>query len=148
LSVRFSLARSSTDYATNFAIFLKRHSYLEEFQAYNPNAWCKDSCDPSFTDINHPCRGTIQTCSFLEAQNLVQAPSGEMRPANQSCWRYSFRFHLQKSKETNGFMIQVQEQHGLGDGQRLKQRWPRRRASRSFGQQPPVRMCPIILCTL
>jgi len=121
LSVRFSLARTSTDYATNFAIFLKRHTYLGEFQAYNPNAWCKSSCDPIFTDIKHPCRGTNQTCSYTEAQNLVaETPGGKKKPASKSCWRYSFRFHLEESKATNGFMIQVQEKNGLGNGQKIE----------------------------
>jgi len=120
LSVRFSLARNSTEYATNFAIFLKRNYYLREFQAYNPNAWCKDSCDPIFTDIKHPCRGTNITCGFTETQNLVKTRDGKKRPANQCCWPYSFRFHLEESKATNGLMIQVQEQHGLGDGHKIE----------------------------
>jgi len=121
LSVRFSLARESTDYATNFAIFLKRNDYLKEFRAYNPNAWCKSSCDPVFTDIKHPCRGLADTCQFTEALNLVSVShGGEKKPALKSCWRFSFRFHLEESKATNGFMIQVQEKHGLGNGQKIE----------------------------
>merc|ERR1712032_1811101 len=42
------------------------------------------------------------------------------RPCKNACWRYDFRFRLQKSKDTNGFMIQVEEANGLGDGQKIE----------------------------
>jgi len=42
------------------------------------------------------------------------------QPGEKSCWRFTFRFHQEESKETNGFMIQVQEMDGLGDGQKLE----------------------------
>merc|ERR1712129_428125 len=37
-----------------------------------------------------------------------------------SCWRFAFRFHQEESKDTNGFMIQVEESLGLGDGQKIE----------------------------
>merc|ERR1719219_941193 len=39
---------------------------------------------------------------------------------DRSCWRFSFRYHLDQSKATNGFMIQVQEKHGLSDRQKIE----------------------------
>jgi len=117
LSVKFSLAEQSTPYATEFAKFMKSDDFLKNFKTYNPNAWCKDSCDPDFTDINHPCRGSLHTCGFLESQNL---DSVTKRPCKKTCWRFAFRFHQQESKDTNGFMIQVEEQSGLGDGQKIE----------------------------
>merc|ERR1712008_646075 len=67
LSVKFSLAEKSTPYASNFALAMKRDPFLQNFKTYNPNAWCKKSCDPKFTDIQHPCRGTTSTCGIPKA---------------------------------------------------------------------------------
>ena len=66
LSVKFSLFEKSTTYATEFASTLKCGPYLGEFETYNPNAWSKKSCDPDYTDISGPCRGTSETCGFTD----------------------------------------------------------------------------------
>merc|ERR1719276_182481 len=116
LSVKFSLAEQSTPYATNFALAMINDPFLGQFKTYNPNAWCKKSCDPSFTDIKLPCRGTISTCGIPEHENY----DSERRPTSTSCWRLAFRFHQEECKETKGFMIQVQENGGLGAGQNIE----------------------------
>jgi len=69
-----SMQSTSTDYATNFAVFLKRNCYFRNFKTYNS--------------------------------------SGETQRNKQ--------LHLEKSKATNGFMIQVQDKWGLGDGQKIE----------------------------
>jgi len=48
--------------------------------------------------------------------------NGNMTPKKTSCWRFAFRFHQRESKESNGFMIQVEEWEGkgLGDGQKME----------------------------
>jgi len=115
-SVKFSLAESSTQYATDFALAMRSDPFLKNFKTYNPNAWCKKSCDPKFTDMQHPCRGTVDTCMLPQEQNL----SKDKKPCPTSCWRYAFRFHQEESKATNGFMIQVEEKKGLGDGQKIE----------------------------
>jgi len=51
-----------------------------------------------------------------QEQNL----SKDKKPCPTSCWRYAFRFHQEESKATNGFMIQVEEKKGLGDGQKIE----------------------------
>merc|ERR1711956_196660 len=94
----------------------KTDAFLGQFKAYNPNAWCEKSCDPNFTDISHPCRGTLSTCGIPESENCT----AEGRPKNTSCWRFSFRVHQQDCKASNGFMIQVQEIGGLGAGQNIE----------------------------
>merc|ERR1719276_459631 len=116
LSVKFSLAEQSTPYATNFALAMLNDPFLGQFKTYNPNAWCKKSCDPSFTDIKHPCRGTMSTCGIPESDNY----DSERRPKSTSCWRLAFRFHQEECKETKGFMIQVEEVAGLGAGQNIE----------------------------
>lgn len=121
VSVKFGVASPSTDYAANFGVMLMRNAYLREFKIHCPNAWRTSSCDPGFTNIQHPCRGTTSTCKFKETQNLVaKTPGGKKQPTHKSCWRFSFRYHLEESKKTKGFMIQVQEKEGLGDGQRIE----------------------------
>jgi len=114
-SVKFSLAKESSTYATEFALSMKRDPFLKQFKTYNPNAWCKESCDPGFTDIMHPCRGTATTC-----RNHQPNTTQEGKPCASSCWRFAFRFHQQVSKDTNGFMIQVDEFEGLGGGQKIE----------------------------
>jgi len=116
-SVKFSLKDDSTPYASEFALAMKRDPFLKHFKAYFPNAWEKDSCDPKFTDIQHPCRGALATCKIPDSDNLTP---GTNRPCATSCWRFAFRFHLEESKATNGFMIQVEEKAGLGAGQKME----------------------------
>jgi len=117
LSVKFSLAeKKSTPYATDFALAMKNDPLLKNFQTYNPNAWEKDSCDPDFTNIMHKCRGTQATCSIPEHDNR----GSDRRPTSKSCWRFDFRFHQEECKKSNGFMLQVQENGGLGAGQRIE----------------------------
>jgi len=114
LSIKFSLGEKCTEYATHFAKGMKEDEFLRQFKAYNPNAWCKKSCDPKFTDKTHKCRGCSSTCV---KQNIDPI---KKRPSNESCWRFAFRFHQQESKDTGGFMIQVEETQGLGLGQEIE----------------------------
>jgi len=115
-SVKFSLSEKSTTYASEFALAMKKDHFLKKLKTYNPNAWEKDSCDPEFTNIEHKCRGTQETCQFPKSRNLT----AEEKPQKKSCWRYAFRFHLAQCKKNNGFMIQVQEKKGLGAGQEIE----------------------------
>jgi len=116
LSVKFSLEEKTTSYATEFALEMRDDPFLSQFKTYFPNAWCKKSCDPKYTNINHACRGTLQTCEINESENLT----ADRTPSSTSCWRFAFRFHQEKSKATGGFMIQVEEKEGLGDGQKIE----------------------------
>merc|ERR1712129_38201 len=65
----------------------------------------------------HPCRGTSSTCGISEAENMDPKTG---RPCSTSCWRLAFRFHQEECKATKGFMIQVEEPAGLGDGQKIE----------------------------
>jgi len=116
LCCKFSLAEQSTRDATLFMLAVKKDPYLGQFKTWNANCWCKKSCDPRFTDFQHPCRGTLATCGFPQGENCTDTG----RPKNTSCWRYSFRFHQEECKATNGFMYQLQEPIGLGDGQKIQ----------------------------
>jgi len=122
LSLKFSLLRESTRYATDFAKAMQRDSYLRHFKTFNPNTGSKQNCDDKldYTSMDNPCRGTLWTCKFPDSKNATYDTNGNMFPRKTSCWRFAFRFHQQKSKESNGFMIQVEEQHGLGDGQKME----------------------------
>jgi len=123
MSTRFSLSESSSPYATKMALALKNHPYFQNKRLYFPNAWGKSTCDPKWTDIAHPCRGTFDTCE--KAAELKKGVPKE----GECCWRYSFRYQLEEAKETKGFMIQVAEyyqessrcgEHILGDGQKIE----------------------------
>jgi len=117
LSVKFSLAEQSTPYATEFALEMKKNDYLGQFKTYNPNVWDKNLCDPEFTDMDHPCRGSLMTCLIPEHQNLT---ADTKKPCATSCWRFAFRFHMEECKASNGFLIQVEEKDGLGAGQKIE----------------------------
>jgi hypothetical protein len=121
LSTRFSLSENSSATATEFTLLLKEHSYFQEeagFTIYSPNAFNKSTCDPEWTRMDWPCRGTYS--SYQKQDSALK--SG--KPTAGSCWRYSFRYHLEKSKAQRGFMIQVVEIvamiHLAGQGQRIE----------------------------
>lgn len=119
LSVRFNPGEQSTQYSIQFALAMRRDPFLGKFQTYNPNAWCRGSCDPQFTDFTHPCRGTDETCGYTIQQNREDGQQ-DGRPGATSCWRFASRYHQEQCKDTHGFMIQVQEVGGLGEGQRIE----------------------------
>lgn len=113
LSVRYGLDQAASPYSTKVAVALQSDAYMRCFYIYNPNTVCKGSCDRSFTNRSHPCRGTTESCLLP-----LQLRTG--KPTARSCWRYSFRWHQRESKRSNGFMLQVQERSGLGRGQEIE----------------------------
>ena len=96
-SIIICLSKECSDYATKFAVAMKHDDYLKIFATYNPNSWCYKSCDPDFTDINWPCRGTTTTCRYTNDENCKDG-----KPCSTSCWRFAFRFHLQESENLRG----------------------------------------------
>jgi len=126
-----SVGSHSTDYAINFAVLLKRNPFFRQFKTYKLNALREDCCDPVLTNTSTPCQGAASACGFEETQNLVvEAPSGEKTPSKQSC--SSFQFHLEECQATQGFMIQVQDKHGLDDGQRMETEMAQQRNVKIF----------------
>jgi len=116
LSVKFTLAEKSTNYANMFLQTLQNDSFLSKFETHNPNARSKQSCNAEYTDLMNLCRGTLDTCHFPNSKNLKAD-----KPKSESCcWRFDFRFHLQESVDTNGFLIMVEECGGLGNGQKIE----------------------------
>ena len=117
LSTRFSLSEESSTTATQFTLQFKNHPYImqQEFNIYSPNAYGKSTCDPNWTDLNWPCRGTVETCQMIDTSNgddygtPQQTAKPKPMPTNDSCWRYSFRYQLEQAKRTNGFMLQIVE---------------------------------------
>ena len=109
LSTRFSLNEESSATATSFAVLPNEEEFEEDklvqtqFRVYSPNAYNKSSCDPSWTNMAWPCRGTFDTCCMEDKSAKTGAPT------EKSCWRYSFRYQLEEAKRSNGFMIQVIE---------------------------------------
>ena len=137
LSTRFSLNEKSTSQATHFTIELKKNSYVREnFVVYSPNAYSKSTCDPNWTDLEWPCRGTCDTCRMddhfkppWENDNENPADASTMTSLLLSggcCWRYSFRWQLETAKKCGGAMIQFVDydadnsRHVLGNGQKIE----------------------------
>jgi len=114
--VKLRLVEKNISYSTQFALKMKEDIYLRNFKTYIPKAWSRESCDPNINDIQHKCRGTKNTCLYPEHKNLTT----DNKLTNASCWRFAFRYNLDQSKATNGFMIQVQEKSGLSDGQKIE----------------------------
>ena len=68
LSTRFSLGEESSPTATNFTVLFKSHPYIKsngEFVVHSPNAFSKGTCDPEWTRLEWPCRGTRETCRMV-----------------------------------------------------------------------------------
>lgn len=136
LSTKFSLHEDSTPTATQFTVLLKAHPCFKKnhhqggdnkkpcnnFVVYSPNAFQKGTCDPEWTRMEWPCRGTLETCRMPL----------EKSPNQPICWRVSFRHHLEEARDTMGFMVQIVElrhqgthtsyeyQHQLGKGQEIE----------------------------
>jgi len=124
LSLKFSLSQESTTYASDFVQALKRDPFLRQFEMHNPNARCKKSCDPDYTTPEHPCKGTLKTCQLAESKLVKKDTAGNKKLGEDACWRFAFRFRQEECLETNGFMLQVEEETGvLGPGQKLEAVW-------------------------
>ena len=124
LSTKFSLNEDSQSSATQFTYMLNHTKYfLQRFMIYSPNAYSKNTCDDQWTRLEWPCRGTVETCQLLEDVDNMNKGG---RPTDNSCWRYSYRYHLQEAKRTQGFMLQVvdydyeKQLHILGNGQQIE----------------------------
>ena len=108
LSTKFSLGEYTHSSVTRFTKCLNDHPYFGgsgKFKIYSPNAFSKDTCDPEWTRMEWICRGTHDTCK-KDASLKTGAPQ------LASCWRYSFRWHLEEAQKTNGFMLQVVDLQG------------------------------------
>jgi len=114
-SVKFSLGQDgpTSTYATTVGLKLASHCDLGKLKMYFQSPLWTVSCDPYFTNLQWPCRGTVETCSVVNADS-------NGGPTNSSCWRYNFRQHQRICRQSGGFMIQVQEGSGLGKGQELE----------------------------
>jgi len=121
LSIKFGLLAESTDYSTEFAQEMSKDTFLQQFKTYNPTMTSKPNCREQldYTSMDNHCRGTLESCGLPREKNLKMVADKE-QPAEKSCWRFTFRFHQQESKDTGGFMIQVEELTGLGAGQKLE----------------------------
>jgi len=122
MSVKFSLGEETTTYATDFVKAMKKDTFLQQFDIFFPNTRCKSFCgeELAYTNMDNPCRGTQQTCTLPDSKNLTMK-DGKWEPGAECCWRFAFRFRQEECRETNGFMIQVEECNiGLGRGQMLE----------------------------
>jgi len=120
LSTPYSIGQNTTSYATDFLLWINHFSFFHQFRVSHPNAGRRKSCDPNFTTVSWPCKGTTNTCTF--PRNLRVGKPKE----NECCWRYNFRYYLEKSKKSRGFMVQLtgwdedMDKHSLGRGQQIE----------------------------
>ena len=147
LSTRFSLAEGSQSKATQFAVLLKKNGFIQngKFSVYSPNAFEKSTCDEEWTRFEWDCRGTYESCH-------MEPPLKSGIPQTGSCWRYSYRYQLEKAKRSNGFMIQLVEvgttkggdsiSHGipqtLGQGQRIEEDMAQMVGTKIFKVHAPI----------
>jgi len=123
LSLPLDKNGKSTPHAIMFALLLRDHPSFKDYIVHFPNAWDRSTCDTEWTNFDHPCRGTTDTCEIEDEELKTGVPNERI-----CCWRYSFRWQLQRGKDTNGMMIQVREfdhspsvrGHILGDGQKIE----------------------------
>ena len=120
LSTKFSLGQESSPIASQFVLDMKGIPWVRDHcSIYSPNAVSKSTCDPEWTRMEWPCRGTRETCQTPEC-----CPSSGI-PQPSSCWRYSFRYQLEHAHRSGGCMVQVMErnangEHELGKGQAIE----------------------------
>jgi len=111
-SVKFSLGEKASRFSSVVHEKIRHHPAFGAFRIYNPNSVCLAFCGPNekFTDLDWQCRGD---CGLIckwphDCQNIPVCGSGP-EPTSHSCWRYSFRWHQEKAKESGGYMLQVVE---------------------------------------
>jgi len=71
---------------------------------------------------DHPCRGH---CGVLCLKGMVDPLHDCSSHADDelkfACWRYAYRRHLSRVKETHGFMLQLRDENQeLGKGQKIE----------------------------
>jgi len=120
ISTPYSIGEDKTSYATEFVLWINQISFFHQFRVYHPNAGNRESCDPDYTTLSWPCRGTTYTCTKPRYLKI-----GVPRE-NECCWRFNFRYNLDKGKQSGGFMIQLSgwdelmDKHTLDRGQHLE----------------------------
>jgi len=120
MSTPYSVGESTTSYATEFVLWINQSGFFHQFRVYHPNAGKRETCDPNYTTLSWPCRGTSDTC---EKPRYLKV--GVPRE-NECCWRFNFRYHLEKGKNSGGFMIQLagwdelMDTHNLDRGQQIE----------------------------
>jgi len=124
-SVKFGLGDNAQIFSTIVALQFQVDPFLKNFRMWNPNVVSKGTCDPRFTNSDHPCRGEktgrhkcgkfwIMPClSGVQTYGCKRGLTWQMRgsysPSAASCWRYSFRCQLENCKRSHGFMVQLCE---------------------------------------
>jgi len=134
MSVRYAFAQDASAAATECHQYIKGSPRFADFHLYDPNMVSKGFCGWSkrrITDKTWPCRGQcyarqqlkrLITCSLVD----LFASTRTSKPNDRSCWRYSFRHHLNKALRSGGFMLQLIEYNAeagmyqLGAGQEIE----------------------------
>jgi len=120
MSTPYSIGESTTSYSTEFVLWINQSVFFHQFRVYHPNAGKRETCDPNYTTLSWPCRGTSETC---EKPRYLKV--GVPRES-ECCWRFNFRYHLEKSKNSGGYMIQLagwdelMDTHNLDRGQQIE----------------------------
>lgn len=131
MSVKYAFAPASRTYSSDIFLSSRQSPIMRQFHIYNPNLVSKGFCGSQFL-LRHlitsnwwPCTGDPTTC-------WKTAQEDDGKPRDESCWRYSFWWHLQQALDTHGFVIQVVEADGLGYGQILEQEMAQRLGIKIF----------------
>lgn len=103
ISERFDIMPAASQWPAAVISGLREDDFFKDFQIYDPNNFCKDSCDPDFINFDHLCRGESVGPNCCAKRN----PDTKGKPTTKSCWRFSFRWHQDECEKTNGFMIQL-----------------------------------------
>lgn len=132
VSVRFEGASSSvTEYSKAVLRGIDAHPFLKDFDVYvpNPSSGCFCGSKDVLFSSAWACRGTAATCGLVKTD-------GYGRPAADTCWRHALRWHQQRAKFSNGFVVQIIEgvqkspnggytEHALGESQDLREEMTR-----------------------
>jgi len=126
MSVRFGFNRKATAVSTMIHQEMASHrAFKDRFYVYDPNLVSKGFCGPRarITDKEWPCVGDcrmvdtrLKCCRCLGSCAAGRGRSSSRpTPTKRSCWRYSFRWHQQRSARSGGFMVQVIESGYVGE---------------------------------
>lgn len=116
LSVRHSWSQDAS------MISARMHSELQEALAfihwYSPNTFTKKFCGSGsqFADKSYKCAGLGHGLCRMKCKAALsggvecqECERSEKRTTDHSCWRFSFRDHMEIAKSSGGFLLQILE---------------------------------------
>lgn len=110
---KYGLAEDVGPFGTMFTEILQTNKVIRsKFSLHNPAITCKSFCGTMdrLLDQTWECLGECgMMCKWPQACNRNPQCKDSAEPTSHSCWRYAFRWYLQKAIACDGALVQICE---------------------------------------